>query len=89
MKTRTVALIIFYDENKKILLQDRKTISKWGEEWGFFGGGLVKGRKRRSATRSRFSRACDGSHSFRRDERTVDDYSDDYGVRFGIHPLVI
>jgi len=38
IKIRKVALIIFYDENKKILLQDRKRISRVGEEWGFFGG---------------------------------------------------
>lgn len=43
MKTRKVALIIFYDKEQKILLQDRKTISKWGEEWGFFGGGIEQG----------------------------------------------
>ncbi len=35
---RKVALIIFYDKNSKILLQDRKGISKYGEEWGYFGG---------------------------------------------------
>jgi len=43
MKIRKVALIIFYDENKRILLQDRRGISKLGEEWGFFGGEIGKG----------------------------------------------
>ena len=43
MKTRNVALIIFYDKNKRILLQDRRGISRFGEEWGFFGGGIEKG----------------------------------------------
>jgi len=38
MKIRKVAVIIFYDENKRILLQDRRNMSKVGEEWGFFGG---------------------------------------------------
>jgi 8-oxo-dGTP diphosphatase len=38
MKTRNVALIIFYDKDKRILLQDRRGISKLGAEWGFFGG---------------------------------------------------
>ena len=38
MKTRKVAVIIFYDDKKRILLQDRKGISKLGEEYGFFGG---------------------------------------------------
>lgn len=40
---RKVALIIFYDKNNKILLQDRRKISKVGEEWGFFGGGIEEG----------------------------------------------
>ena len=43
MKGRKVALIIFYDENKRILLQYRLGISKRGEEWGFFGGGIEEG----------------------------------------------
>jgi len=38
MKIRKVAIIIFYDDRKRILLQDRRGISKVGEEWGFFGG---------------------------------------------------
>ena len=38
MKIRKVAVIIFYDKNKRILLQDRRGMSKVGEEWGFFGG---------------------------------------------------
>lgn len=43
MKGRKVALIVFYDENKRILLQHRVSISKRGEEWGFFGGGIEAG----------------------------------------------
>ncbi|MFA6888768.1 MAG: NUDIX hydrolase [Candidatus Woesearchaeota archaeon] len=43
MNTRKVALMIFYDKQKKILLQERKTISKVGEEWGFFGGKIKSG----------------------------------------------
>ncbi len=35
---RKVALIIFYDTQGKILLQDRTGISKHGEKWGYFGG---------------------------------------------------
>jgi 8-oxo-dGTP diphosphatase len=42
MKTRNVALIIFYDDKKRILLQDRRGISRLGEEWGFFGGEIEK-----------------------------------------------
>jgi len=40
MKIRKVAVIVFYDNKKRILLQGRKTISRFGEEWGFFGGGI-------------------------------------------------
>jgi hypothetical protein len=40
MKIRKVALIIFYDDKKRILLQDRRGISRLGEEWGYFGGGF-------------------------------------------------
>jgi len=40
MFKRQVAVIIFYDDKKRILLQDRTGISKHGEEWGFFGGGI-------------------------------------------------
>jgi 8-oxo-dGTP diphosphatase len=43
MKIRKVALIVFYDEDKRILLQDRRGISKFGEEWGFFGGEMEEG----------------------------------------------
>jgi mutator protein MutT len=43
MKTRNVALIIFYDKDKRILLQDRRGISKLGAEWGFFGGRIEQG----------------------------------------------
>jgi 8-oxo-dGTP pyrophosphatase MutT (NUDIX family) len=39
---RTISLIIFFDKNKKILLQDRTGISKFGEEWGYFGGSVEK-----------------------------------------------
>ncbi len=43
MRTRKVSLIIFYDENKRILMQNRKNMIKWGEDWGFFGGEIEKG----------------------------------------------
>ncbi len=43
MKTRNVAIIIFYDKEKRILLQDRRGINKLGEEWGFFGGEIKEG----------------------------------------------
>lgn len=37
------AVIAFYDNQGRILLQDRKGITKAGEEWGFFGGGIEPG----------------------------------------------
>ncbi|MEK6859335.1 MAG: NUDIX domain-containing protein [Nanoarchaeota archaeon] len=40
MEKRKVSIIIFYDEKGNILLQDRREISKHGEEYGFFGGGI-------------------------------------------------
>jgi 8-oxo-dGTP diphosphatase len=43
MKERRVALIIFYNKDGKILLQDREGISKYGEEWGYFGGQIENG----------------------------------------------
>ena len=43
MKIRKVALIVFYDLQKRILLQSRSGISKTGAEWGFFGGAIEKG----------------------------------------------
>lgn len=43
MRIRRVALIIFYDDLKRILLQDRHGISKMGEEWGYFGGQIEEG----------------------------------------------
>jgi 8-oxo-dGTP diphosphatase len=43
METKKVALIVFYDRHKRILMQDRKGISKRGEEWGYFGGKIEEG----------------------------------------------
>lgn len=37
------AVIAFYDDQKRILFQDRHGISKAGEEWGFFGGTIETG----------------------------------------------
>lgn len=43
MRTRKVALMIFYDKDGKILIQDRQGVAKVGEEWGGFGGEIEKG----------------------------------------------
>jgi 8-oxo-dGTP diphosphatase len=42
MEKRKVAIVLFYDDNKNILIQDRRAISKHGEEYGFFGGHIEK-----------------------------------------------
>lgn len=43
MKTDRVSLILPYDNKMNILFQDRRKISKRGEEYGFFGGHLEAG----------------------------------------------
>jgi len=43
MYDRQVSTIVFYDKNYRILLQNREDISKFGEEWGFFGGSIEDG----------------------------------------------
>jgi len=43
MNKRKASGIIFYDDKGNILIQDRRAISKWGEEYGFFGGGMEEG----------------------------------------------
>jgi len=42
MKIRRVAIILFYDDKENILFQNRKSISKHGEEYGFFEGHFKK-----------------------------------------------
>lgn len=43
MEKKKISAILFYDKNGNVLLQDRKDISKRGEEYGFFGGHREKG----------------------------------------------
>lgn len=43
IKKRIVSGVAFYDEQNRILLQDRRNIKKYGEEWGFFGGAVEDG----------------------------------------------
>jgi 8-oxo-dGTP diphosphatase len=45
MVTRRVSVIVFYDDDKRILLQDRTGIGKFNVNlhWGFFGGGIEDG----------------------------------------------
>jgi len=43
MDVHEYAVIAFYDGEKRLLLQDRRNIRKYGEEWGFFGGRIEPG----------------------------------------------
>lgn len=43
MKRIKCAGVIFVDDNNKILLEDRRKISKHGEDWSFFGGSIEEG----------------------------------------------
>ena len=40
---RHVASVAIINADNQVLAQDRKTISKYGEEWSFFGGGIDEG----------------------------------------------
>lgn len=51
MKTRTIAIVIPYTSEGTILLQKRHSISKWGEEWSFWGGGIDIGETKEQAAR--------------------------------------
>lgn len=48
---RHVVVIVFYDDRGNVLLQDRHKISKRGEEWGFYGGGMHDGETKENALR--------------------------------------
>jgi 8-oxo-dGTP pyrophosphatase MutT (NUDIX family) len=43
MAGREVSIVIFYDENKNIGVQERGAHSKLGEVYGYFGGGVEQG----------------------------------------------
>lgn len=51
MQKRTIAIVIPYTRNGKILLQERTSISKWGEEWSYWGGGVDEGETKEEAAR--------------------------------------
>ena len=38
VKIKQASIVLFYDQKGQLLLQDRKKMSKFGEEYGFFGG---------------------------------------------------
>ncbi len=43
MEHKEVALAVFHTPERKILLQEREGISKYGEDWAFFGGKVEQG----------------------------------------------
>jgi 8-oxo-dGTP pyrophosphatase MutT (NUDIX family) len=43
VNTYRASILLFHDVQGHILLQERKNIRKWDEEWGFFGGGIELG----------------------------------------------
>lgn len=49
MKIKHISVLTFYDKQKRILLQDRRNMSKHGEEWGFFGGKIESGETKEEA----------------------------------------
>jgi len=49
MFQKKLALILLYDSKKRILLQDRRNMSKYGEDWGYFGGKIEEGESSRVA----------------------------------------
>ncbi|MDP2091172.1 MAG: NUDIX hydrolase [Candidatus Gracilibacteria bacterium] len=49
MKKKYVACALLLNNKNKLLIQDRKGISKYGEEWSFFGGGIEKGENSKEA----------------------------------------
>lgn len=59
MKTRTNALVVPYTHEGKILLQKRHSISKWGEEWSFWGGGIDEGETKEQAARRELKEELD------------------------------
>lgn len=42
-KKRQIAVVIFFDQDLNILVQDRTSRSKSGEKYGFWGGGIEEG----------------------------------------------
>jgi mutator protein MutT len=49
MKVRNVAIVIFYDDDLNIFVQERGSHSRLGEKYGFFGGRIKEGETPRQA----------------------------------------
>lgn len=49
MKIKSVACALLLNIDNELLLQDRRDISKYGEEWSFFGGGIEVGEDSKTA----------------------------------------
>lgn len=48
---RKVVIVFFYDKNLNLLVQKRRSHSKVGEKYGFFGGGIEEGESAEQALR--------------------------------------
>ena len=48
---REVVIVFFYDKNLNLLVQRRRSHSKVGEKYGFFGGGIEEGESAEQALR--------------------------------------
>lgn len=51
MKVRNVAIVVFYDDDLNILVQERGSHSRLGEKYGFFGGRIKEGESPEDAIR--------------------------------------
>ncbi len=54
-KGRKVAIVIFYDNQRNIVFQERGEHSKTGEKYGFFGGGIEEGESPEQALKRELS----------------------------------
>lgn len=59
MKSRSIAIVVPYTDKRKILLQKRTSIKKWGEEWSFWGGGIEDGETKEDAARRELKEELD------------------------------